>query len=141
MAPSELAWPVKGAVTRRFGLFAHEPSKTQLTRRGVDLEVEDHAPVVAPAAGVIRYAGPIRGLDAGVIIDAGTYLVIVAKLADPATPLGTEVHKGDRIGHAARRRVYLEVRVAVGAGGFPVDPETVLAHDGPGGKPKRRAAR
>lgn len=141
VAPTELAWPVKGTVARKYGPFEHEHSKAQLSRRGLDLEVEDHAQVVAPADGTVRYAGPIRGLDAGVIIDAGPYLVVVAKLADPAVPVGTEVHKGDRIGRAARHRVYLEVRVALGAGGLPIDPETVLPHDGAGGKPKRRAAR
>ncbi len=85
----------------------------------------------------MRYAGPIRGLDHGIVIDSGGFLVVLAKLAEPAMPVGTEVHKGDRVGRAARHRVYLEVRVALGAGGLPIDPESVMPKSD--AKPKRRA--
>ena len=74
----------------------------------------------------MRYAGAIRGLDHGVILDHGDYLTIVAKLGEVAIPVGTRVTKGDRIGRAARSRVYLEVRAKVGAGGLPIDPEPLL---------------
>ncbi len=125
--PVPLARPVAGAVARRFGTVVHERSGAILARRGVDFDVLADADVVAPAAGVIRYAGPIRGLDHGVIIDHGGYWTVIAKLAPVAFAPDVPVARGGRIGHPLKRRVYLEVRLGVGPGGTPVDPEPLLA--------------
>jgi septal ring factor EnvC (AmiA/AmiB activator) len=124
--PENVLRPVKGTVARHFGAYQHEHSKATLSRHGLDFECQDGAPVSAPADGVVRYAGAIRGLDNGVIIDHGDYLTVVAKLDTVALPIGTKVLRGDRIGHAARRRVYFEVRAKVGPGGLPIDPEPLL---------------
>jgi septal ring factor EnvC (AmiA/AmiB activator) len=62
-----------------------------------------------------------------VILDHGDYLTIVAKLAPLSIPVGTHVARGDRLGHAAQYRVYLEVRAKVAPGGIPIDPEPLLA--------------
>lgn len=124
--PVDLARPARGTIARRFGTIEHERSKAVLARRGLDLEVEARAPVVAPAAGVVRYAGPIRGLDTGLIIDHGSYLSVIGKLGELAVPLGATVQRGDRIGRAARHRVYFEIRVEVGPGGLPIDPEPLF---------------
>jgi septal ring factor EnvC (AmiA/AmiB activator) len=128
--PSELARPAPGKIARHFGVLAHERSKATLSRRGLDLEVDDHSAVTAPAAGTVRYAGPIRGLDQGVIIDHGAYLTVLAKLGEVALPVGAPIAAGDRVGRAARHRVYFEVRVKLGPGGLPIDPEPLL------GKPR-----
>lgn len=125
--PAQLAAPARGKIVRHFGLLAHERSKTQLSRRGLDLEVDEHAPAVAPAAGIVRYAGPIRGLDQGVIVDHGDYLTVIGKLGELALPVGTQLAAGDRLGRAARHRVYFEVRVKLGPGGLPIDPEPLIA--------------
>lgn len=120
--PTELVRPAQGTVAREFGTLAHDRSRATLSRRGIDLEVETRANVIAPADGTVRYAGPIRGLDEGVILDHGDYFTVVAKLADLIVPVGATIKQGDRIGHAARYRVYLEVRVKIGPGGLPIDP-------------------
>jgi len=125
--PARLAQPVTGSIARGFGPFEHDRTHAMLTRHGIDFEVDDHAPAVAPADGVVRYAGPIRGLDHGAILDHGTYYTVVAKLGELALPVGAHVARGDRLGRAAHHRVYLEVRVKVGPGGLPVDPEPLLA--------------
>jgi septal ring factor EnvC (AmiA/AmiB activator) len=125
--PASLARPVAGSIARGFGPYEHDRSHATLVRRGIDFEVEDHAPVVAPADGIVRYAGPIRGLDHGAILDHGTYYTVVAKLGELALPIGAHVATGDRLGRAAHHRVYLEVRVKVGPGGLPIDPEPLLA--------------
>ena len=124
--PEGITAPAKGSIARHFGEYQHERSKAQLSRRGVDLEVEDHAPAVAPADGIVRFAGPIRGLDHGVILDHGDYLTVVAKLGELTLPTGTHVARGDRLGRAAHHRVYLEVRAKVGPGGLPIDPEPLF---------------
>ena len=125
--PTEIVRPVRGKIARKFGTLEHERSKAMLSRHGVDIEVEDHANVVAPADGIVTYAGPIRGLDRGAIIDHGTFLSVIAKLGDLAVPVGAPVVAGDRLGRAARHRVYLEIRVKLGPGGLPIDPEPLLA--------------
>ncbi|MGE0547673.1 MAG: murein hydrolase activator EnvC [Kofleriaceae bacterium] len=124
--PESLMPPVNGDIARRFGTLLHERSRATLSRRGLDYDVELRADVVAPAAGTVRYAGPIRGLDRGVIIDHGDYYTVIAKLGELAVPVGAPVHQGDRIGRAERRRVYVEVRVQIGPGGLPIDPEPLF---------------
>jgi murein DD-endopeptidase MepM/ murein hydrolase activator NlpD len=125
--PTDLAWPAHGTIARHFGTFEHERTKAMLSRRGIDLEVDDHATASAPADGVVRFAGPIRGLDHGVIVDHGDYFTVIAKLGELSVPAGAHVHRGDRLGRAARHRVYFEVRARIGPGGLPIDPESVFA--------------
>ncbi len=125
--PTDLAWPAHGKIARKFGELVHERSKATLSRRGVDIEVEEHAPATAPADGIVRYAGPIRGLDNGVVIDHGDFVTVIAKLGELSLPIGTHLERGDRIGRAARHRVYFEVRVKVGPGGLPIDPEAAIS--------------
>ena len=124
--PDHLAWPATGTIARRFGEYQHDRSKATLSRRGLDIEVDDHAVAEAPADGIVRFAGPIRGLDRGVVIDHGGYFTVIAKLGELATLVGAHVGKGERLGRAARHRVYFEVRAKVGAGGLPIDPEPLL---------------
>ncbi|MCE9578205.1 MAG: peptidoglycan DD-metalloendopeptidase family protein [Deltaproteobacteria bacterium] len=121
-----LAWPARGEVVRHFGQFVHDDSKATLSRHGLDLEVDDHAAAHAMADGVVRYAGPIRGLDQGVIVDHGAVWSVIAKLGDPAVHVGQRVAAGDVLGAAARHRLYLELRIPVGRGGLPIDPEPQL---------------
>lgn len=139
--PDQLARPAPGKIVRHFGMLAHERSGATLSRRGIDLDVDEHGPVVAPAAGTVRYAGPIRGLDHGVIVDCGDYLTVIAKLADLALPVGAPIAAGDRLGRAARHRVYLEVRVKLGPGGLPIDPEPLLERPEPRAPASHRGAR
>lgn len=125
--PDQIGRPAKGTIARRFGTFRHDRSRATLSRRGLDFETERGAPAWAPADGTVRYAGPIRGLDHGVVLDHGDYLTVVAKLTGVTVPAGVRVSRGDVLGRAARRRVYLEVRAKVGPGGLPIDPEPLLA--------------
>ena len=147
--PPPIDRPARGAIVRRFGTLQHDRSRATLSRRGVDFEVELHAQVVAPADGVVRYAGPIRGLDTGVILDHGSYVTVIGKLGEVAVPVGAPVSRGDRLGRADRHRVYLELRVKLGPGGRPLDPESALnhadapaphAHSRSSTKPQNRAA-
>jgi murein hydrolase activator len=130
--PELLARPTKGKITRHFGTYEHDRSHVLLSRRGLDFEVDDHAAAVAPADGVVRYAGPIRGLDHGVVLDHGDYFTVIAKLGELAIPVGTHVAQGDHLGRAQRHRIYFEVRVKIGPGGLPIDPEPLLQKPGVG---------
>ena len=64
--------------------------------------------------------------DDGVVLDHGGWLSVTAKLAPTTLHRGDRVARGDLLGHPARRRLYLEIRVAVGPGGIPIDPEPLL---------------
>ena len=125
--PTDLARPAKGSIARKFGTLVHERSKATLSRRGIDIEVEAKSPIVASADGVVRYAGPIRGLDKGVIIDHGSFLTVIAKLGELRAPIGVPVKRGDVVGRAARHRAYIEVRIKIGPSGLPIDPEPLFA--------------
>ena len=127
--PDAIHRPARGTIARHFGTLVHERSKTTLARRGLDFEVEQHAYATAPADGIVKFAGPIRGLDSGLVIDHGSYLTVVGKLGDVTPALGETVHRGDRLGRAARHRIYLEVRVKLGPGGLPIDPEPLLERE------------
>ena len=125
--PADLARPAKGSIARRFGTLVHERTKATLSRRGIDIEVEAKSPIIATADGIVRYAGPIRGLDKGIIIDHGSFFTVIAKLGEVAVPIGVPVKRGDRVGRAARHRAYVEVRVKIGPSGLPIDPEPLFA--------------
>lgn len=125
-AAGSLRRPVAGDIARRFGTLVHEPSGATLSRRGLDFDAAADEPVLAPAAGIVRYAGPIRGLDHGILLDHGGVIIVIAKLAPPALTAGATLAAGDVLGTPAARRVYLEVRLPVGPGGTPIDPEPLL---------------
>ncbi|MBK9033879.1 MAG: M23 family metallopeptidase [Myxococcales bacterium] len=125
-ADLRLRRPVAGAIARRFGTLVHDDSRAVLARRGLDFEVARDAEVVAPADGIVRYAGPIRGLDRGAVLDHGGVWTVVGKLGELAVATGDHVEAGQRLGTPHKTRVYFEVRVPVGPGGLPVDPEPYL---------------
>jgi septal ring factor EnvC (AmiA/AmiB activator) len=135
--PAEIGRPARGKVVRRFGAAVHEASQATLSRRGIEIEALPGAAAVAPADGVVRYAGPIRGLDEGLILDHGSFFTVIAKLGAASAPAGAPVRRGDRIGRAARHRVYLEVRVKLGPGGLPIDPEPLLPRRDRRDRPER----
>ncbi|MEZ4368824.1 MAG: peptidoglycan DD-metalloendopeptidase family protein [Kofleriaceae bacterium] len=126
--PRALRWPAaRVTIARDFGPFVHERSGARLSRRGVDLDVDDGAPALAPAAGVVRYAGPIRGLDEGVVLEHDGVVTVIGKLTELTVARGAAVAQGDRLGRAARRRLYFEVRLPLAPGGTPVPPTDLVA--------------
>lgn len=127
LPPRQLPWPAPGAIARTFGLFAHERSGATLSRRGLDLEVAERAPAHALAEGVVAYAGPVRGLDLAVLVDHGAYWTLVGKLATVEVTQGQTVASRAILGRAARRRLYLELRLKLLPAGIPVDPAPFLA--------------
>lgn len=124
--PITLARPVPGPIARSFGSLVHPGSQATLSRRGLDFDAVRTDTALAPADGVVRYAGPIRGLEHGVILDHGGLWTVVAKLGALSVAKGDNVTRGDALGHPAGRRVYFEVRVPTGPGGTPVDPVPLM---------------
>jgi septal ring factor EnvC (AmiA/AmiB activator) len=125
--PSSLATPVAGAVSSHFGTYVDTRSHAKLSRRGIELAAAADAVAVAPADGVVRYAGPIGGLAQGAILDHGDYFTVLGELSELAVATGARIARGAPIGRTHDGRVYLEVRTKIGPGGLPIDPEPLLA--------------
>jgi murein DD-endopeptidase MepM/ murein hydrolase activator NlpD len=125
-APGSLHRPVApGTVVQRFGPYVHATG-ARLAQRGIELDSAAGAPVHAVAPGVVRWAGPVRGLGQAVIVAHDGFLSVIGRLADVTTQRGAQVARGDQLGLALGERVHLQVRLDVGGGGHPVDPEPLL---------------
>lgn len=120
--------PLRGSIVRRFG---EREGGRRL--RGLILSSDHPQPIVAPADGVVAYAGPFRSVGSLLIIehrDAYHSLVIGASRLE--VQAGDVVTKGQAVGWVAQAPtgsadVYVELRRA----GEPVDPMSLLsARDG-----------
>lgn len=102
--------PVDGHLVTGLG----EVSDAGVRSRGLTLETQPGAQVIAPAAGRVVFARPFRDYGTVVIIDhGGAWTSLVANLADTSVSVGDQVQQGSPIGHAgagARPRVTVELR-------------------------------
>ena len=126
-APRSLRSPVAWSeVIEPFGLYRDKISGARLSRRGVWLSARPGRNVRAIESGKVLYVGPARGLGQTVIIDHGDYTSISGALTKIKAVRGQQVSSRDILGESEGDRVYLEIRLDVGPGGFPVDPEPIL---------------
>jgi septal ring factor EnvC (AmiA/AmiB activator) len=120
-APEHLIEPVQGRLAARYG----EAAFPGAPKAGFTWETSPGAPVLAPAAGIVEYAGPLK--DYGVILilrTGGAYHLVLTGLGAAEAVVGTTVAAGEPVGRmgedaAAGPSLYLEVR----KGGDPVDPK------------------
>lgn len=92
-------WPVPAPI-RVVSPFRAPPTPYASGHRGIDVAVEQGAVIVAPAAGVVSFAG--RVVDRGVVaIDHGDAVVSAIEPVDALVTEGTVVAAGDPIGVAA----------------------------------------
>lgn len=113
-----LAWPLRGAITSRYGTRIHPVFKTRMTHTGIDIKGNKGDPVRAAAPGEILYTGWLRGYGQVIIIDHGGNLTTVyAHLSSINTNEGAKVAAGDLIGKVGSTGVttgnhlHFEVRV------------------------------
>ena len=111
--PTRLSAPVSGAPVVRFG----ETRAGRARSQGWSWGVAAGAPVVAPAAGVVEYAGPLKSWKLVVVLRLdGGWRVVVAGLGRVLAPIGATVRAGERLGEAAAGpapEVHLELRRGV----------------------------
>jgi septal ring factor EnvC (AmiA/AmiB activator) len=120
-APQKLIEPVQGRLAAGFGKAA-EPGGP---KEGYTWRASPGAPVLAPAAAVVEYAGPLK--DYGVILilrTGGAYHLVLTGLGAAEAVVGTTVAAGEPVGRMAEDAgpaptLYLEVR----KGDDPVDPK------------------
>jgi septal ring factor EnvC (AmiA/AmiB activator) len=95
-APFAYQLPATGPVLQ--GLA--EVSPNGVRSRGITIGVGRGAQVLAPAAGVVRFAGPFRDYDGVAIIDhGGGWISLIVNIA-PSVQQGAEIRGGDRLGRA-----------------------------------------
>ena len=138
-APPALAWtwPADGPVLRAFS-FEGDPYAAG-HHRGIDVAAEAGAPVRAPAAGVVSFAGTVPGGGRTVtlqtadgysvtLVHLGTIRVAREAILSEGAPVGTIGPTGDA--EHAEPYVHLGIRLTSDAQGY-LDPLTFL----PGPRP------
>ena len=123
--PRSLLAPAQGVLARGFRQSAPgEPPSDGLYWR-----TTPGAPVRSPAAGVVAYAGPLKGWGGAVILDlGGGYRLVLAGLDRISAPSGARVAPGQAIGSMAQAsspELYLELR----RDETPIDPSAWLRPD------------
>jgi Peptidase family M23 len=126
------AWPVDGPVLRSFVLGDDPYAGGQ--HRGIDIGAPAGAPVRAPAAGTVSFAGTVPSGGKTVTIRTGDgYAVTLLHLGEYLVARGAVVGEGETIGSVGpsgaavetQPFVYLGVRVAADPNGY-VDPLGLL---------------
>lgn len=102
--------PVRGRLVTGFD----EISAAGVRSRGLTFAVSSGAQVVAPAAGVVRYARPFRGYGTIVIVDHGDgWTSLITGLASAGVVVGQRLPTGAPLGIASRSeepRITVELR-------------------------------
>ncbi|MBB3989937.1 murein hydrolase activator EnvC family protein [Croceicoccus naphthovorans] len=101
--------PVPGTVLAGFG----ERDAAGGRQKGITLAPAPGAPVVAPLAGKVAFAGPFRGYGTIVILrHAGGRTSLIAGLDRASVEIGREVRRGETLGNAptADPRILYELR-------------------------------
>ncbi len=108
-------WPVPAPI-RVISPFRAPPTPYAAGHRGIDIAAGPGAPVVAPADGVVSFAGPVAGR--GVLaIDHGDGVVSAIEPVDAGVTAGARVSAGEPVavvasgGHCADACVHFGVRV------------------------------
>ena len=125
LASTPSLWPVKGWLTSEFGMRSHPLHSGSEMHEGVDIAAQWGTPIVAPADGVISFAGYKGGLGKTITIHHGfgisttyghTSKILVSE--------GQKVKRGMRIaavgssGSSTGPHLHYEIHVD----GVPVDP-------------------
>lgn len=117
--------PTLGYITSDYGVRVSPYDSRRKMHEGIDIANRYGADIVAPANGLVLFAGNKPGYGKVVILDHGngieTYFAHISRLT---VRMGERVRRGQRIaavgssGHATGPHLHYEVR----ANGLPVDP-------------------
>lgn len=121
--PARLLAPVRGQLVGRFGRAAPGAPHSE----GLTWLAGAAHPVVAPAAGRVVFAGPLKGWGQVVVFDlGGDWRLVLAGLDGLTLGAGASVARGQALAILPRtggsRRIYLELRLK----DAPIDPMSRL---------------
>lgn len=111
--------PVGGSIATRYG----EADRYGVASRGITIQARAGAPVVAPQAGSIMFAGPFKGYGQILIVEHGNgYHSLIAGLGRIDTAVGKRVAAGEPVGSMpadGSPDLYFELR----RNGQPINPQ------------------
>jgi septal ring factor EnvC (AmiA/AmiB activator) len=119
-----LPWPVRGAISSRFGRQPSSRFGTSIVRNGVEISCADGQPVRAVHEGVVAFAGQFTGYGNLIIVEHGERAFsLYGHLSALQVAQGERVEAQTLLGRSGRNpngvpAVYVELRVD----GKPVDP-------------------
>ena len=135
LASTPTIWPVKGWLTAGFGHRRSPFTGLRQMHEGVDISNTVGTPVVAPADGLVSYAGPLGGFGNVISIDHGHRIsTFYGHLHRQRVSQGQRVKRGDVIafvgttGRATGPHLHYEIQVngsAVDPSKYVIDPESV----------------
>jgi murein DD-endopeptidase MepM/ murein hydrolase activator NlpD len=98
LASTPTIWPVKGWLTAGFGYRRSPFTGLRQMHEGVDISNTVGTPVIAPANGLVSYAGPLGGFGNVISIDHGHKIsTFYAHLHRQRVSQGERVRRGDVI--------------------------------------------
>ncbi|MDR7481390.1 MAG: peptidoglycan DD-metalloendopeptidase family protein [Armatimonadota bacterium] len=125
MAVGAFIWPLRGAITSRFGFRRHPIFRARLFHQGVDIAAPYGAPVRAAGDGTVLFAGWYGGYGKLVVLDHGDglstlYGHLSAILVAPGAPVtrGQILGRVGSTGYSTGPHLHFEFR----RNGRPVDP-------------------
>ncbi len=119
-----LPWPVRGAISSRFGRQASSRFGTSILRNGMEISCAEGQPVRAVHEGVVAFAGQFTGYGNLVIVEHGDRAFsLYGHLSTLQVTQGERVEAQALVGRSGRNpngvpALYVELRVD----GKPVDP-------------------
>lgn len=135
LASTPTIWPVKGWLTAGFGYRRSPFTGLRQMHEGVDISNTVGTPVIAPADGLVSYAGPLGGFGNVISIDHGHKIsTFYGHLHRQRVSQGERVRRGDVIafvgttGRATGPHLHYEIQVngsAVDPSKYVIDPESV----------------
>lgn len=129
LASTPSVWPAPGWVTSAFGVRDDPYTAERVMHLGVDVSAREGTGVLAPARGVVVYAGPRGAYGNMIAIDHDNGIVThYAHLSKVLVKVGDTVERGQHIGNVGNTgrstgpHLHYEVRV----GGVPVNPRKFI---------------
>jgi murein DD-endopeptidase MepM/ murein hydrolase activator NlpD len=129
LASTPSIWPVKGWLTSTFGYRSSPFTGRRELHKGLDIATRSGTPIIAPADGLVVFAGREGGFGNMVIIDHGYGITTrYGHCSSLETKLGQKVKRGDvvaRVGNTGRStgpHVHYEVAV----NGVSVNPSRYI---------------
>jgi murein DD-endopeptidase MepM/ murein hydrolase activator NlpD len=123
--PTAMAWPLRGAITSRFGFRRHPIFRLRQFHQGVDVAAPMGAPVRAAFGGMVLYAGWFGGYGKLVVIDHGDgFSTLYGHLSAIDVAPGQQVTRGQVIGvvgstgYSTGPHLHFEIRQR----GKPINP-------------------
>lgn len=121
----QMIWPVRGAITSKFGMRYHPIVRRYRLHSGIDIAVPEGRPIMAAESGIVIQSGVLGGYGYAIVIDHGKGVsTLYGHCSALLVNVGDVVSKGQIIARSGNTglstgpHLHFEVRV----NGSPVDP-------------------